>query len=182
MTIAGGFGSALAGCLSAVGTTDTDASGTPTPMVERAGIGDRPMECPRDEPGHLTSITPIPLPERPDRVTADTGVSYARSYERFYLRYHAMADLGPQTPDGQSDVSAHEFPDVRMANLSADALDAGDGWVVVRLAYERVFEGESRGAYTVVYDVTPGRTVRTETDGRASPGPDPAEHGLVQQC
>jgi len=53
-------------------------------------------------------------------------VPYARSYERFYLRYHAMADLGPQMPDGQSDVAAHDFPDVRMADLSAGALDAGE--------------------------------------------------------
>lgn len=69
-----------------------------------------------------------------------------------------------------------------MAVLSARALDSGDGWVIVRLAYDRVFEGKSLGEYTVTYDLTAERTVRAETAGRVDPGPNPAESGFVQRC
>lgn len=162
-------------------TPTRDRTATATRVFDRTGIDDRPAECPTDD-GHLTGTTPLPVPERPTPVTRTEAVAYAEAYERYYLRYRAMFELGGQTPDGRTAVSPHEFPDVRMADLSSAALDAGDGWVLVRLAYDRVFEGESRGARTVTYDVTPDRTVRAETAGRVDPGPNPATAGFLQRC
>ncbi|MFC7139733.1 hypothetical protein ACFQMA_07760 [Halosimplex aquaticum] len=156
--------------------TDSEPSATEEPL------GNLPEECVTDEFTGFTGTTPRPVPERPDTPTPDAAVAYAREYERYYLAYRAMYDLGPQTPDGRTGLPAHEFPDVRLAESTAEVLRSGDDRVVVRLAYDRVFEGESRGDFTVVYSVSADRTVRAETDGRVSPGPDPLDDGFVQRC
>ncbi|WP_152436282.1 hypothetical protein [Halosimplex carlsbadense] len=135
-----------------------------------------------DEFVGFTGTTPRPVPGRPDDPGPDAAVAYARAYERYYLAYRAMYDLGPQTPDGRTGLPAHDFPDVRLDESAAEVLRSGDDRAVVRLAYDRVFEGESRGDFTVVYFVSADHTVRAETDGRVSPGPDPIDDGVVQRC
>ncbi|MFC7194005.1 hypothetical protein ACFQL4_04015 [Halosimplex aquaticum] len=114
--------------------TDSEPSATEEPL------GNLPEECVTDEFTGFTGTTPRPVPERPDTPTPDAAVAYAREYERYYLAYRAMYDLGPQTPDGRTGLPAHEFPDVRLAESTAEVLRSGDDRVVVRLAYDRVFE------------------------------------------
>ncbi|WP_415380407.1 hypothetical protein [Halosimplex sp. TS25] len=165
---------------SAVEPTATVTDSEP-PATEES-LGNLPEECVTDEFTGFTGTTPVPVPERPGDPTPDAAVAYAREYERYYLAYRAMDDLGPQTPDGRTGLPAHDFPGVRLDESTAEVLRSGDDRVVVRLAYDRVFEGESRGEFTVVYAVSADRTVRAATDGRVAPGPDPLDDGYVQRC
>jgi len=158
--------------------TATDGE-TPTTEVEFA---DLPEECVTDEFVGYTSITPRQVPKRPADPTPDAAVAYVREYERYYLAYRAMYDLGPRTPDGRTGLPAHDFPDLRLEESTVDVLRSDDDHAVVRLAYDRVFEGDSRGPYTATYYVSTEITVRAETTGRMSPGPDPVAEGRVQQC
>lgn len=163
-------------------TTASDTTGTGRPGLEQVDVEDLSVECPSEGIDHLPGTTPLPKPQAPDSITADSATAYAESYERYYLRYRALFELGGQTPDGRAGVSPHDFPDVRMDDPSVEALATGTNRATVRLAYERVFEAESRGEYTVTYLVTSGETIRAEVEGRVSPGPDPTEEGLRQRC
>ncbi|QPV64216.1 hypothetical protein I7X12_06220 [Halosimplex litoreum] len=162
-------------------TDDTDtATGSRAPTSD--DVAALAEECVTDEFAGYTGTTPQPTPERPADPTPESAVAYARAYERYYLAYQALYDIGPRTPDGLTGVPAHDFPEVTLAEATAEPLDGGDGWAVVRLAYDRVFEEGSRGPYTVTYYVSTEATVRAETAGRVSPGPDPVADGRIQQC
>lgn len=163
-------------------STNSPATDDETPVFERADVEDLAGECPSDGIDRRPGTTPLPRPADPETITEDSAAAYVESYERYYLRYAAMFELGGQTPDGRTGVSPHDFPDVRMADLSVAVLASGDGWATVRLAYQRIFEGRSRGEFTVTYDVSSDRTIRAETEGRASPGPNPTASGRVQRC
>jgi hypothetical protein len=163
--------------------TDSDArTAVDTATAITDDVAALPEECVTDEFAGYTGTTPQPTPERPAEPTPESAVDYARTYERYYLAYLALYDIGPRTPDGRTGLPAHDFPEVTLAEATAEPLEAGDGRAVVRLAYDRVFEGDSRGPYTVTYYVSTEVTVRAETAGRVSPGPDPLADGRVQQC
>jgi hypothetical protein len=60
--------------------------------------------------------------------------------------------------------------------------EEGPNGYVVRLSYERYFEDETMGEYTVSYFVSERRTIRAEVKGSVAPGPAPIETGVVMTC
>lgn len=172
----------LSGCPSDDAFPSTDgeetASASDSPP---AAVEDLSRECVTDEFVGFTGTTPVPSPERPAEVTPDAAAAYAGDYEVYYLRYVALYELGPPTPSNP-DHSAHGFPAVTLAQLETDVREAGDGWAVVRLRYDRRFAGESRGDYTVTYYVSREHTARAAVEGDVTPGPDPTTDGTLQVC
>jgi hypothetical protein len=142
--------------------------------------------CPRDE--HWEPYyhrTPMPPPGRPATLTRETAVEYAASYEAYVLTYVAVEEYGPQTPIPPTETNRPgipAFPDTEMRGQSTTVLTALEDTYVVQVSYDRFVEGESHGRYTVNYYVSAEQTIRAETEGDASPGPDPTTAGTILKC
>lgn len=158
---------------------------TPTGLFDDFAVETEQTWCPSDEhwqPAYHR--TPQFPPDRPSNITRETAISYARSYEEHVLTYVAVSEHGPQTPPttvpGEPEVL--EFPEREMWELTAQVIAAFEDAFVVRITYTRVIEGESEGTYTVNYYVSPEQTIRAETEGTHSPGPNPAKEGMILEC
>ena len=163
-------------------TTPAGESSGPQPF-ENLTVAVTRTACPADrhwEPAYHR--TPLPPPERPATVTRETAVDYAVSYEAFALTYLAVEESGPDTVTATDEIAEFTFPDTEMRDVSTAVIADVEGGFVVRVAYTRVVDGDSRGTYTITYYLTGERTVRTETEGDVSPGPNPATSGVVQRC
>jgi hypothetical protein len=142
--------------------------------------------CPGDE--HWEPYyhrTPMPPPGRPANLTRETAVEYAASCEAYVLTYVAVDEYGPQTPVPPMETDmpgVPAFPDTELRDRSTRVLTALEDTFVVQVSYSRFVEGESRGRYTVNYYVSSERTIRAETEGDASPGPNPTTAGTILEC
>jgi hypothetical protein len=138
-------------------------------------------DCITAELSGYVSTTPVPTPERPERPSSNSVVRYSVAYERYYNRYLALYSMGPPTPE-RTDLPAHGFPDVTLEGLVEEVREERPNGYVVRLSYERYFEGEEMGEYTVSYFVSEEYTIRAEVKGNVEPGPDPTETGVIMTC
>jgi hypothetical protein len=170
--------------------TDADTE-TPTDSAIAGVFTDLTVEtertwCPRDE--HWEPYyhrTPMPPPGRPATLTRETAVEYAVSSEAYVLTYVAVEEYGPQTPIPPTETNRPgipAFPDTEMRGQSTTVLTALEDTYVVQVSYDRFVEGESHGRYTVNYYVSAEQTIRAETEGDASPGPDPTTAGTILKC
>lgn len=183
----------LSGCSSDPATGGPDRSEVPHtsresgPEVNRTKtpggptVSDLERNCITAEFVGYVSTTPVPTPERSERPSSDSVVRYSVAYERYYNRYLALYSMGPPTPE-RTDLPAHGFPDVTLEGLVEEVREERPNGYVVRLSYERYFEGEEMGEYTVSYFVSEEYTIRAEVKGNVEPGPDPTETGVIMTC
>lgn len=175
----------LSGC--SLTNDEQEGSAPPTPDV----FPDLTVEtdqtwCPSDN--HWDPYyhrTPIAPPERPSTITRETAVKYTRSYEAYVLTYLAVAEFGKQTPSSPTPTNrpeVAEFPSTEIRDSSTTVLTTLRDSYVIQLSYIRSIENESRGTYTVNYYVSPEQTIRAETQGDVSPGPNPTKSGTILEC
>lgn len=106
-----------------------------------------------------------PIPDRPDTLTADSAVDYAKTFERRYVRN--------QVATGRENVNA-----IEVAYERAELQRRVDDGYVVHLEYVlRVDAGgqTTTERYTANYFVNGTVTMRARTTGFVRPGPDPRE-------
>lgn len=157
-------------------TTEGDEQAISTPVESNIET-----ECITSEFSGYVGTTPVPAPGKPAELNPKSVIDYAIAYERYYERYLALYEIGSPTPEEEG-YPAHGFPEVSLANLEREVLMETNGRYVVRLAFSRVFEGSNRGEYTVTYYVSDEYTIRAETAGIESPGPDPLTEGKIMSC
>jgi len=159
--------------------TDKKSSDTKTPIQSK--IEELEEECIQSEFVGYTSTTPVPKPNKPENLDTESALIYITAYEKYYNQYLALYDKGPSTPEG-SEGPAHEFPDVRVSEIHKEIQrKVHEGYIAI-FSYNRYFEGENMGEYTIKYYISESYLIRVEVEGVAQPGPNPIENGKIMTC
>lgn len=156
--------------------TDRDKQTISTPVESNLE-----KECVTSEFTGYVSTTPLPAPEKPDKLESESVIDYAVAYERYYERYLALYEIGSPTPKREN-YPAHGFPEVRLEGLEKEVKAESDNRYVIHLTFSRFFENKDQGEYTVTYYISNYYTVRAEVKGSVYPGPDPLIAGKIMSC